>query len=505
MLAAVALCLVTGPQTPTPAGPGTKPAAPAVTKQGAPAATKPADAAAALAGSESDAALAHRLDLALERFYARDYAQASGQLFSVLQALPEQDPRRDNADFHLGASLVEMGLVQGGVEHIIDVVSGRRSPDLVAQGLGALDPLMRKGELDEARLIDDVLFGNQYGDLPPDTTDFVEYHQALGELRRGFAEWGTRRLVHLASSPRYWGFRARYALAVELLDKGRGDDAEALLQKIVEAPAAPGAVKNDARLALARELYERHQLPAAFTLYAAIDSPLPAQDVVLLEKAWTKVADRDEPRALGLLVGLGAPVYGRLFAPERSLVRAMALDRLCQFRAARLEVTSFKKNWAETLKRIHEQLPLEEDRRLLRAAESRPELVATRKWRDRLRSERARLGKLDDDALRKHLEAVYDLKLHLAEARLSRALPRTLAQVAEELVSVDERMTALDYEIGVGLWKRIGAERGAERVDRPVSTDIPASSERVYFRFEGEYWSDELNDFWVRAPDRCVR
>jgi len=27
----------------------------------------------------------------------------------------------------------------------------------------------------------------------------------------------------------------------------------------------------------------------------------------------------------------------------------------------------------------------------------------------------------------------------------------------------------------------------------------------VYFRFDGEYWSDELRDYVVLAEDRCLR
>jgi hypothetical protein len=35
--------------------------------------------------------------------------------------------------------------------------------------------------------------------------------------------------------------------------------------------------------------------------------------------------------------------------------------------------------------------------------------------------------------------------------------------------------------------------------------DIPYGSQSVYFRFDGEYWSDEIGDYTVFAEDRCVR
>ena len=73
----------------------------------------------------------------------------------------------------------------------------------VARSLTALDELLRKGLFDDGRLIDEVLFGSQFGDLPPETAEFVEYYQGLGDLRRGFGPLGTRRFEELAKSTRY--------------------------------------------------------------------------------------------------------------------------------------------------------------------------------------------------------------------------------------------------------------------------------------------------------------
>jgi hypothetical protein len=66
---------------------------------------------------------------------------------------------------------------------------------------------------------------------------------------------------------------------------------------------------------------------------------------------------------------------------------------------------------------------------------------------------------------------------------------------------IDEQMNIVDYEIGAGLFKSgQGKTAGAAR-----SPEVPLGSDEVYFKFDGEYWSDELGDYSVLAEDRCVR
>src|SRR5262249_30850038 len=156
-------------------------------------------------------------------------------------------------------------------------------------------------------------------------------------------------------------------------------------------------------------------LGRAFEQYSLIDAPLPAQDVVLLEKAWTKVAGHDEQRALGMVIGLGAPVYSRLFAPERALVRAMAFIRICQFRPAYVTVTEFRTRFAASLARLRAGNAGEADPLLRRAALGDPAVAPIARWRDRLAAEKARIGRLGDQPLERELADLYGVKLAEAE------------------------------------------------------------------------------------------
>jgi hypothetical protein len=78
-----------------------------------------------------------------------------------------------------------------------------------------------------------------------------------------------------------------------------------------------------------------------------------------------------------------------------------------------------------------------------------------------------------------------------------------IEHVVDELLRVNEQMDLIDYEIGAGLVKPGGETRAPPRSRRAGA--LPYGSPQVFFPFDGEYWSDELNDFAVLADDRCLR
>jgi hypothetical protein len=300
----------------------------------------------------------------------------------------------------------------------------------------------------------------------------------------------------------YYGWKARHALAVERIVQGNEEGAEKLLQEVIDAGDAPNDVRNDARLALARQRYEKKRFEDAFLLYSAVDYPLPLQDAVMQEKAWDRIAAQDEQRALGLVVSLGAPVFNRLFTPERDLISAIAEKRLCQFRAAHLAVLSFRERYGPLVAKIRERLPIGDEPIIKHALLGRDDLVPERRTQRLLELEKARLSQIGDRPLRDELTNIYTVRLAKADAQVARRLKRATEAISEELLRIDEQMTILDYEIGVGLFKASGEKDASKRI---VHRKIPYGGEVTYFRFSGEYWSDELPDLAVFADDRCVR
>jgi DNA-binding transcriptional ArsR family regulator len=444
-----------------------------------------------------------QMDRGLELLHAGDTERGAGALYRLYAALPDTDLRRDAAAFHLAGALVELDFVQAGIEYYLEILSGRRSPELLGKALTALKPLYERGLVEEWRFLDGVIYTAQYGDLEPEVADFVEYLQALGDLRVGFSSWGKSRLETLAATERIYGWRARYLLAVERIEQRNDEGAEKLLRQILDASAAPSDVRTVAALALARILYERKSYDEAFAYYSQVHLPLVEQDLVLFERAWDRVGAQDQQRALGMMVGLGAPIFMRLFAPERDLVRALALRRLCQYRLAHLAVRDFHERYGALVRKGRERVGLSADPKFVEWASWGTRLAGFARMRTRLRTEYALVDGVADDHLERHLKSLYAARLAFVEDHLRRGLVRAIDHVVDELLRVSEQMDLIDYEIAAGLVKP-GARQGAARLTAR-SGAMPYGSPQVFFRFDGEYWSDELNDFAVLADDRCLR
>jgi TolA-binding protein len=444
-----------------------------------------------------------RIDRGLERLRSGDLKSAAALFYAVYQTLPLVDSRRDLASYHLAVSLAGLELTQAAVEHYLEIVSGRRSPELMDQALSALKQLYERRLVGDGRFVEAVLYGAQFTGLSPEVADFVEYLQALTDIRHGFLKWGRARLEVLARSNRAHSFSARYALAVQQIAQHEDDAAAKELNDIVESKAdLPFEVRNQARLALARILYEKKRYEDAWRTYSSVDSPLPLQDVVMVERAWDRVASGDQQRALGLLVGLEAPVFHAIFSPERYLIRGIALRRICQYRAAHLAVRAFRSDYGHVLEKIKGRASLRDDPMIRSwAVESTSPLRTAWRIQSILNREKATLGVVDDKPLRVHLDTIYTSALATTSRAIERDLTDAVDQVADELLRIDEQMSLVDYEMGAGLFK----SGEATTLGAPKSIDIPQGTDQVYFKFDGEYWSDELGDYSVLATDRCVR
>ncbi|MEO0605384.1 MAG: hypothetical protein AAF211_28395, partial [Myxococcota bacterium] len=70
-----------------------------------------------------------------------------------------------------------------------------------------------------------------------------------------------------------------------------------------------------------------------------------------------------------------------------------------------------------------------------------------------------------------------------------------------ELLAADEGAHLVVHELGVAMLR--GRRRPDGVPERPVAP-VPVGSDHAYYRFDGEYWTDELDSIVVYAEDRCL-
>jgi hypothetical protein len=258
---------------------------------------------------------------------------------------------------------------------------------------------------------------------------------------------------------------------------------------------------------LARLLYEQKQYAATYNTLGTIPKGTgELSSEILLERAWSKYRSGDPHRAMGLLYALDAPVYRNLFAPEKYVLRGLIYRRFCHFRAAKVAARRFRTEFGQTLIKIREGVPLEDIAKVreaaLRRVQSRKLHLFNRSLRQELASIKNRAESWNA-ALVKQLRKLYEKKSEQVKVELTRSLEASTREVAEDMLDAEEQVNLLEYEVGQAIFQRL-SESGSLSSARKRAAKIPLSSERVYYKFSGEYWTDELPHYKFNIEDRCV-
>ncbi len=439
-------------------------------------------------------------------FYADNFVGAAASMFDYVATNQETVENYEWAEYFLGVSLARLGFEHAAIEYLFDVAKNRTHPEILPDALTEIEQLAKHPhdeDLVDRRLIVD----NEFGYLPPYVAAYVNYIKGLFDLRDGRVSWAERLFDRIPEDSPYKP-KAIYALAVQRLRKNRMTDAVKGFRIVLDHPQADRDLRNEARLALARVLYEKERYAAARKIYEQVEVPelSVAEASLYLEKAWTSYWLRDYRRTMGILYALEAPSYRDYFAPEKFLLRALVYKNLCHYIPAKREIRRFRFRFGETLENIRGRIDLREDDRLRTAALQRGELKRLADFRRLLTHEADRIdtigGEWVEVDLETHLKHLYELKAQQVDLLIDAELRKESRNVARELVEFEEQMYLLDYEVGLEIYRRLKKE-DARRPTEQDDLSIPAGGDKAYYEFVDEFWNDELPRYQFYVENRC--
>lgn len=438
---------------------------------------------------------------AVEASLDEDHALTAAAAYRYMAGTSPDDPRYDRAQRLLANAAEELGLTYAASVWYLDVAAARRDPEVIADAVRGLERIVQEYPHNEHLLIDGFVATADISGLPPGQQAFVHFYQGLDSLRRGNREW-TAQLFALIPKDDPYKLRSQQVLAVDLVATYDLDGARARLETMLEKEDLPEDVRLQLRRTLARIAFERARYDEALDHYETIRATAKDDPSLLLEMAWCHFYLGNLERALGLLIALDAPVYADLIAPERFLLEALALQNLCQFEPAGRAAVRLRQKHGDALADLYEGVPLAESEALRRAASRRPGSAEVIAYRERVAWEAEQVEdmkrKLGDD-LHEALTRLYAHGLEEAERRELAEIRSEMRRVSQELLAAEEGTRLILHELGVALL------RGRKRT---VPTGIDAEDEigplDVVYRFEGEFWTDEVDDLVVRMEDRCI-
>lgn len=432
---------------------------------------------------------------------SESYFRAANASWEFLSNADPEDPRYPRGQRLLARSLEGLGMGWSAGLMYRQIAMERRDMELVPDAVRSLQALVERGETDQDTFVTSFLASEEFSSLPDDVQAFVDYHKGLDLARRGVDTWAD---VHFNRIPddNPYAARADYVHVVRLIASGDYATAYAGLMELKARPDLPADVMLDVERTLARLAFEEQRFADALEHFEVLRVLAPEDPGVLLEMAWAHHY-RNEPReTLGLLLALEAPVHSDYVAPEAYLLEALSLRQLCQFQAARAAAIKLEIQHNGSLEALRAGALPEEVPELLQAAQLRGRSRANYAFIAQLQDEQQKARDLRlSGPLRAWLAERYASGVTQAEIQHAVQLDADLEQLVEELLGAREGVKLIVHELGVALLR--GRRRPVGTAPQPEQI-IPLSTEQTFYGFNGEYWTDEMDDLIVLAEDRCM-
>ncbi len=434
---------------------------------------------------------------------ADDHAQAARAAYHYMKSTTPDNARYDRAQKLLADSLDRMGLHYAASLFYLDIAQSRRDVRLVDGAIRALEAITERDGYDDNTVMRGFLASAEITGLAPKERAFVAYEQGLDSLKKGLMDWADARFAAIPKDSPY-RLRAQYARAIQTLASYKLDETDKELRELLKADNLPDELGVKIHRTLARIAFEKKDYKGALAEYDKIRDTATDDPKLLLEMAWSHYYLGDYQRALGLLVALDAPAYRGLIAPERYLLEALALKQLCQFEPARMAAARLRARHGQAIADLYKGIPLENSKAIRRAARRRESGRQVAQFRRHMRHEAAIFDEKREafgPELAHRLDQLYAHGLKEAKRREDDELYDEMRSVSEELLNAQEGVRLVLHELAVSVL------RGRQREDKPpvrAQVNIPVGGDTVFYNFDGEFWTDEIDDLVVPLEDRCV-
>ncbi len=427
------------------------------------------------------------------------------KFWSFLKEKEDHEKGYSLAEFSIARAAYALGLKQIAIEYYAKLVRASMDPQVLLLALQALETITHEEIYDELTIIEELVYDREFGSLPSELNDFVQYYQALMDYRNNYPRWAACHLDRITDKGEYYYraliLRARWALKEDDIDRSRQ-----LLEEVVLASDIDKRISNEAKLALARVLYEQEDFENAYRYYREIEAQELNLADVIFEEAWAKYRQGDYKKAMGRLVAFSAPSFQHLFNPEQYILQALIYMEYCHYKAAQDTVISFLERYGHLLERIHHRKDLNKNPEGHRILFNMPRLKKANAYYSSLEEEAELLKRLQiPSELKDEFSRIYRLKMIRGERVYQRVLKREIENLKRLLFGYEEQMNLMAYESGMDRYKKVKQmyyQRAAGN-DTEANKGVPLITKNTYYLFKGEFWSDELDDFAFIIDDYC--
>jgi hypothetical protein len=486
------------------------------------------------------------LERAIKLYDKKDFFSASIELKKVLDGESGDDAKnKQRAEFFMGKTLYQMGfyagslayfdkIVQAGDQHTYHAATlkwlaalSRVLPETsgILQKIGTYDP-SALSDPSLASVKDELLFllGRHYYSKGGD-----------GDFDKAIA------LFQQVDRQSAFFIKAKFFEGVTYVRKYEGKPAVDAFKEILiigeERPKAYSADDIDnyrelAQLQMARVFYSTQQFDTSIKYFEKLPQDSADWAESLFEASWAYFMKTLNSKALGNIHTLSAPYFENQFYPESLLLRSVIYYKYCLYDQAQEAIADFNDKYGPLAKNLKDIVAKFDDnaefynyvkkvkqgkagldpqtQRLVMSVLNDKTLLKTFAWVDELDHELQMLQKSDKawQTTQVAAEVLQELTVQqsVAQADAGKVARDRVDRLQRELGALQRDGTKIKFEILNAQAEKLTADQIAKagRVGRGHKEEpIIVDDEHFQWKFDGEYWKDELGYYRFKIRSQC--
>lgn len=486
------------------------------------------------------------LERAIKLYDKKDFFSASIELKKVLDGESGDDAKnKQRAEFFMGKTLYQMGFYAGSLAYFDRIVQAGDNHTYHAAALKWLAALSRvlpetSGILEKIGTYDESALNDSSLASVKDELLFLlgrHYYRRGGD---GDFDKAIGLFQQVDRSSKHY-IKAKFFEGVTYVRKYEGKPAVDAFKEILvigeERPPQYSADDIDnyrelAQLQMARVFYSTQQYDTSIKYFEKLPQNSADWAESLFEASWAYFMKTLNSKALGNIHTLNAPYFENQFYPEAVLLRAVIYFNYCLYDQAEEAIADFNEKYGPLTKNLQEIVKKHEDnaefyeyvkkvkagkagldpvtQRLVMSVLNDKTLLKTFAWVDELNHELDMLQKSDKawQTTQVAAEVLQELTVQqsVAAADAGKVARDRVDRLARELGALARDGVKIQYEILNAKAEKISTEAvggriSSSRKEEPIIVD----DEHFQWKFNGEYWKDELGYYRFKIRSRCPK
>jgi len=486
------------------------------------------------------------LERAIKLYDKKDFFSASIELKKVLDGESGDDAKnKQRAEFFMGKTLYQMGFYAGSLAYFDKIVQAGDAHTYHGAALKWLAALSRV--LPETSGILEKI-GTYEGQALEDPSLASVRDELYFLLGRHFYKRGGEgdfdkaiALFQKVSRDNEFFIKSKFFEGVTYVRKYEGRPAtDAFKDILVIGEEKPKQYSADdianyrelAQLQMARIFYSTQQFDTSIRYFEKLDQNNVDWAESLFEASWAYFMKTLNSKALGNIHTLNAPYFENQFFPESLLLKSVIYFKYCLYDQAEEAIqdyndkyTPLRKNLEEIVKKYDDNAEFYEYVKKVKAGKAGLDPVTQRlvmsqlndktilknfAWVDELNNELNMLQKSDKawQTTQVAAEVLQELTVQqsVAAADAGKVARERIDRLSRELGALARDGSKIKFEILNAKAEKLSADALKLRVSSNTKEEpIVVDDEHFQWKFNGEYWKDELGYYRFRIRSRCPK